>query len=117
MVAACRRRWIATRKGDAAAVRLWNGTGQSEVPGMISSASSASRLPAAIARAAVVHPAPIDRPGGRHLAPDVPGIVRIAAPEDLSRSGRHTEPEWSRDLHDPRRDPMDAFEWLGFGPN
>ena len=40
-----------------------------------------------------------------------------AAAEDLSRSGRHTEPEWSRDLHDPRRDPMDAFEWLGFGPN
>jgi hypothetical protein len=40
-----------------------------------------------------------------------------AAAEDLSRSGRHTEPEWSRELHDPRRDPLDAFEWLGFGPN
>ena len=45
---------------------------------MTSSASSASWLPAAIARAAVVHPAPTARPG-RHLAPDVPGLVRIAA--------------------------------------
>jgi hypothetical protein len=117
MVAACWRRRIATREGETVADPLWNGTGQSEVLGMTSSASSASWLPAAIARAAVVHPAPADRPGGRHLAPDVPGMVRIAAPEDLSRSGRHTESEWSRDLHDPRRDPMDAFEWLGFGPN
>jgi hypothetical protein len=41
--------------------------------------------------------------------------VRIAAPEDLSRAGRHTEKEWSRALHDPRRDEIDAFEWLGFG--
>jgi hypothetical protein len=82
---------------------------------MTSSASSAAWLPAAIARAAVVHPAPTARPGGRHLAPDVPGLVRIAAPDDLSRSGRHTEPEWSRALHDPRRDEIDAFEWLGFG--
>jgi hypothetical protein len=41
--------------------------------------------------------------------------VRIAAPEDLSRAGRHTEKEWSRALHDPRRDEIDALEWLGFG--
>jgi hypothetical protein len=84
--------------------------------GMTSSASSATWLPAAIARAAVVSPSGTTRPGGRHLAPDVPGMVRIAAPEDLSHSGRHTEPEWSRSLHDPRRDEIDAFEWLGFGP-
>ena len=64
--------------------------------------------------AAVVHPAPAVRPGGRHLAPEVPGMARIAAPEDLTRSGRHTEPEWSRELHDPRRDEVDAFDWLGF---
>jgi hypothetical protein len=57
------------------------------------------------------------RSGGRHLAPDHPGIVRIAAPEDLLRSGRHTEREWSRELHDPRRDEVDAFVWLGFGQN
>jgi hypothetical protein len=82
---------------------------------MTSSASSATWLPAAIARAAVVHAAPAVRPGGRHLAPAVPGMVRIAAPEDLTRSGRHTESEWSRELHDPRRDEVDAFDWLGFG--
>jgi hypothetical protein len=82
---------------------------------MTSSASSATRLPAAIARAAVVHPAPPVRTGGRHLAPEAPGRVRIAASEDLTRVGRHTEPEWSRGLHDPRRDEVDAFDWLGFG--
>ena len=81
---------------------------------MTSSASSATWLPAAIARAAVVHPAPVARPGARHLAPDVPGMVRIAAPEDLTRSGRHSEPEWVRELHDPHRDEVDAFDWLGF---
>ena len=41
-------------------------------------------------------------------------MVRIAAPEDLTRAGRHTEPEWTRDLHDPRRDEVDALDWLGF---
>ena len=81
---------------------------------MSSSASSATWLPAAIARRAVVQPPALDR-SGRHLAPEIPGLVRIAAPEDLTRAGRHTEPEWSRELHDPRRDEIDAFEWLGFG--
>jgi len=81
---------------------------------MTSSASSATWLPAAIARAAVVRPAPTVRPGGRHLAPDVPGMVRIAAPADLTRAGRHLESEWSRELHDPRRDEADALDWLGF---
>ena len=45
-------------------------------------------------------PRPLGRRGagsgvrpGRHLAPDVPGVVRIAAPEDLTRRGRHVEPE------------------------
>jgi hypothetical protein len=82
---------------------------------MTSSASSATWLPAAIARDAVVHPTPTVRPGGRHLAPEVPGPVRIATPEDLTRAGRHAEPAWSRGLHDPRRDEADAFNWLGFG--
>jgi hypothetical protein len=78
---------------------------------MSSSASSAAWLPAPLVRRTVVPRAH----GGRHLAPEVPGLVRIAAPEDLSRAGRHTEKEWSRALHDPRRDEVDAFEWLGFG--
>jgi hypothetical protein len=78
---------------------------------MSSSASSATWLTAALVRRAVV-PA---THGGRHLAPETPGLVRIAPAEDLTRAGRHTESEWSRALHDPRRDEIDAFEWLGFG--
>jgi hypothetical protein len=79
---------------------------------MSSSSSSAAWLPAALVRRTVTPPA---THGGRHLAPEVPGVVRIAAPEDLTRAGRHTESEWSRELHDPRRDEVDALEWLGFG--
>jgi hypothetical protein len=82
---------------------------------MTSSASSASWLPAALVRAAVVTPAPAQHvPTGRHLAPEVPGTVRIAAPEDLARTGRHAEPEWSRAAFDPKRDEVDALQWLGF---
>jgi hypothetical protein len=81
---------------------------------MTSSTTSAAWLPATIARAAVVAPVPTPT-RGRHLAPEMSGMVRIATPEDLTRSGRHTEPEWSRELHDPRRDEVDAFDWLGFG--
>ena len=80
---------------------------------MTSSASSATWLPTALGR--VMTPASTVRTGGRHLAPEVADMVRIAAPEDLTRAGRHTEPEWSRELHDPRRDEVDALEWLGFG--
>ena len=74
-------------------------------------APSAVRLSRARARLGGP-PAPA---GGRHLAPEIPGLVRIAAPEDLSRSGRHVESEWSRELHDPRRDEVDVLDWLGFG--
>ena len=79
---------------------------------MTSSASSATWLPTALGR--VMTTAPPVRTGGRHLAPEVAATVRIAAPEDLSRAGRHTEPEWTRELHDPRRDEVDALDWLGF---
>ena len=81
---------------------------------MSSSASSATWLPPVLVRAAVLTPAPTAVAGGRHLAPDVTGLVRIAALEDLSRTGRHGESEWGRDLHDPRRDEVDALDWLGF---
>jgi hypothetical protein len=82
----------------------------------MTTASSASWLPAALARAAVVSHAPAQKipTTARHLAPDVPGVVRIAAPEDLMRHGRHAEPEWSREAFDPRRDEIGAFDWLGF---
>ena len=79
----------------------------------MSSALAAARLPAVLARAFVT-PAPVGRAGGRHLAPEAPGLVRIAAPGDVTRAGRHVESEWSRDLHDPERDEVDALDWLGF---
>ena len=81
----------------------------------MTSSAAPAWLPALLARSTVVGPAPAPRPTARHLAPDVPGVVRIAAPEDLTRRGRHVEPEWSRDLHDPDRDELDALDWLGFG--
>ena len=85
---------------------------------MTSTFPSASRLPAAFSRAAIVD-APGARPTGtgpRHLAADLPGVVRIATPEDLLRRGRHAETEWSRELHDPERDEADSLSWLGFAP-
>ena len=80
---------------------------------MSSSAASATWLPKARVRL-VVPPAPAVRVGGRHFAPEGPGLVRIAAPDDLTRAGRHVESEWSRVLHDPQRDEVDALDWLGF---
>ncbi|MGZ4667383.1 MAG: hypothetical protein ACXVX3_02530 [Blastococcus sp.] len=80
---------------------------------MTSSALPASWLPAPIARAlGVQEPA-----GPRHLAPaappDAPLRIVPAGPE-LTRVGRHAEHEWSRELFDPKRDDIDAFDWLGF---
>jgi hypothetical protein len=85
---------------------------------MSSTTSPAAWLPTAIARAAVVDASYVrTRPGGpRHLAPEIPGTVRIAGPAEVTRTGRHSEPEWSRELHDPRRDEVDSFAWLGFAP-
>jgi hypothetical protein len=41
-------------------------------------------------------------------------MFSIAAPEEVGRSGRHAEPEWSRELFDPERDEIDPLTWLGF---
>ena len=41
------------------------------------------------------------------------GRLPLATPQDVVRTGRHAEPEWAREAHDPHRDG-DAFEWLGF---
>jgi hypothetical protein len=81
---------------------------------MSSPASSATWLPLAVARAAIVDAPPAQRvPAvGRHAAPEVPGLVEIVAAERL-RPGRHAEGEWSREVFDPQRDD-DALEWLGF---
>ena len=88
----------------------------SELPGMTSSGFPATWLTAAIARAAVVpgFPAQTVPTGGRHTAPEIPGMFSIAAPEEVGRSGRHAEPEWSRELFDPERDEIDPLTWLGF---
>ncbi len=82
---------------------------------MSSSASSATWLPAAIARAAVVFPAP-PAAGPRHLAPDTDDAVMhtVVAETQEAPPGRHAEPPWSRELFDPSRDE-DPFVWLGFG--
>jgi hypothetical protein len=81
--------------------------------------TSATWLPAAITRAAVVSARPAQKvpSTGRHAAPEVPGPVRIATPEDLMRTGRHAETEWSRRQHDPKRDEADPMSWLGFTPS
>jgi hypothetical protein len=86
---------------------------------MTSSASSPTWLPAAVARAAIVPPYPYSFPlrttGGRHSAPEFAAVLEAVATElDLSRRGRHAEPEWSRQVFDPVRDEGDVFEWLGF---
>ncbi|SOE02588.1 hypothetical protein [Blastococcus haudaquaticus] len=82
---------------------------------MNSSASSAAWLPAAIARAAVVTGPPAQHVPGRrrHAAPEVPGELRIATPEDLLRTGRHAEAAWTRDLpvYDALRDELAAVDW------
>jgi hypothetical protein len=84
-----------------------------DIPDMTSSASAASWLPAAIARAAVLTPpAPAVPAGGRHFAPAAPARVEIVT-ADQAGPGRHAEPEWSRELFDAARDE-DPFEWLGF---
>lgn len=79
---------------------------------MTTSATSATWLPLAVARAAVVPPADVPVRPARHSAPEVSGLVEIVAAEQAV-PGRHAEPAWSRELFDPARDE-DPFEWLGF---
>jgi hypothetical protein len=59
---------------------------------MSSTTSRATCLPAGHVRATVVD-SPGVRTGPRHLAPETPGEVRIAMPEDFTRTGRHAHPE------------------------
>lgn len=86
----------------------------SDIHGMTSSASTAVWLPAALAAVYTPSaPAPAAvRAGGRHAAPETPGVLEIVAAQ--ARPGRHLEPEWSREIFDGNRDE-DPFEWLGFG--
>ena len=84
----------------------------------MTSASSATWLPMAIARAAVVtplpHAVPAGRAGGRHSAPEFAKVLEVVASEfDVDRHGRHAEPEWARELFDSLRDD-DPLDRLGF---
>jgi hypothetical protein len=59
-------------------------------------------------------PVPPRASGPRHQAPEAPGVVEyVATTTELTRSGRHAEPEWDREWFDPLRDE-DPFDWLGF---
>lgn len=78
-------------------------------------ASPVSWLSAALGRLPVVASRTRPATGPRHLASSSPDDITIATPEQLTRAGRHLEPEWSRPSFDPARDP-DPFDWLGFSP-
>ena len=86
----------------------------SDVLRMTSSAFSATWLPAAITRAAVVTAPPAQRvpTAGRHSAPELGSVVESVATE-TDHPGRHAEPEWSREVFDSLRDE-DPLDWLGF---
>jgi hypothetical protein len=81
-------------------------------------ASTATRLPAAIARAAVVtqapSPAPAARQGGRHRAAETQGPVTFATLQQLARRGKHSEGQRGRAIAEPRPDEADPLAWLGF---
>ncbi len=102
------------RVGSARPV-LGTGGGRSELPGMTSFASSATWLPTAIVRAAVIKSPPAQWvPTGRHSAPDAGAVMDDVATDcERDRRGRHAEPEWSREMFDALRDE-DPFDWLGF---
>ena len=71
---------------------------------MTSSASpTATWLPAAMVRAAVVHPTAAAPARGRHRAPEFEAAAPEATVEQLLREGRHAEPE-----------EQDSLAWLGF---
>ena len=85
---------------------------------MTSSASSATWLPAAITRAAVVTPPAAQwvPTAGRHSAPEAATPVAMTGDLDRDRHGRHgrhAEPEWTRLMFDSLRDE-DLLDWLGF---
>jgi hypothetical protein len=82
---------------------------------MTSSASSASWLPAAIVRAAVVTAPPAQRvpARGQHSAAEFESMAAVAGAVDTDRRGRHAEPEWGREVFDSLRDE-DPLDWLGF---
>ena len=70
---------------------------------MTSSASpNATCLPAAMVRAAVVHPTAAAPARGRHRAPEFGAETHVVTQDELVHPGRHAEPE------------EDSLAWLGF---
>ena len=63
---------------------------------------TATWLPAAMVRAAVVHPSAAAPARGRHRAPEFEAGASEATAEQLLREGRHAEPE-----------ELDSLAWLG----
>jgi len=82
---------------------------------MSSTVSPAAWLQAALALPVRATAASVVR-GGRHRAPEVPGEVEILTSEQIAARGRHAEPDWRREVHEPARDEVDALESLGFRP-
>jgi hypothetical protein len=53
--------------------------------------------------------------GGRHRAPETPDEFELLTSEQIAGGGgRHAEGEWTREVFDPARDEIGAFDWLGF---
>ncbi|SEL56204.1 hypothetical protein SAMN04515665_114125 [Blastococcus sp. DSM 46786] len=68
-----------------------------------SATSTATWLPAALVRAAVVHPTAAVPARGRHRAREADAPVPVGDGEQPARPGRHVEPE-----------EQDSLAWLGF---
>lgn len=80
---------------------------------MSSTVSPAAWLQAAIARS--VHATASPGASGRHRAPELPDAVEYLTSAQIAAGpGRHAETEWTREVFDPVRDEVDAFDWLGF---
>ena len=81
---------------------------------MSSTVSPAAWLQTVLPRSVHTAAAPTTA-SGRHRAPEMSGEVEYLTSEQIAAGpGRHAEPEWSRELFDPARDQVDAFDWLGF---
>jgi hypothetical protein len=81
---------------------------------MSSTVSPAAWLQAAVALPVHAGAASVAR-GGRHRAPEVPGEVEILTSEQIAARGRHAEPDWRCEVHDPAAEEADALEWPAQG--
>ncbi|MGY2065272.1 hypothetical protein [Blastococcus sp. SYSU DS0619] len=93
-----------THPGGVGSRALGSLAGHADQEPMTSSATpTATWLPAAMVRAAVVHSPAAAPARGRHRAPEFEPAVQVADEEQPTRRGRHAEPE-----------EEDSLAWLGF---